>query len=242
MEESVPGKHQSEDRESHGIGELERWAALIGGGALALAGLRDRSLRGALLALAGGGLAYHGASGDKSLPDLVVEATGLDNRIRVEKSVTIINKTPAELYNFWRNFANLPSFMKHLQRVDILSDTRSHWVTRAPMNATVEWDAEIVTDRPNELIAWTSTDSSDVDNSGFVRFRPAPMNQGTEVKIVLEYAVPGGTVTAAIAKLFGEEPEQQLGDELRRFKMLMEVGEISTVEGQPTCRQQNSQP
>lgn len=237
MEESVPGK-RSQENASNGMGNVERWASLVGGGALALAGLRDRSLRGVLLALAGSGLAYHGASGDKSLQDRVVEATGLENSIRVEKSATIFNKTPEELYTFWRDFTNLPTFMKHLQRVDILSETRSHWVTRAPMGTTVEWDAEIVADRPNELIAWASTDSADVDNSGFVRFQPAPMGQGTEVKIVLEYALPGGTVAAAIAKLFGEEPEQQLGDELRRFKMLMEAGEVATVEGQPTCRQQ----
>jgi len=238
MEESVSGNQQFQGRAPNGMGNVERWAALIGGGALALAGLRERSLRGVLLALAGGGLAYHGASSDKSLQERVVEATGLENSLRVEKSVTIINKTPEELYSFWRNFANLPSFMKHLQRVDVLSDTRSHWVTCAPMNATVEWDAEIVADRPPELIAWASTDPADVDNSGFVRFQPAPMGQGTEVKIVLEYAIPGGKVAAAIAKLFGEEPEQQLGDELRRFKMLMEVGEIATIEGQPTCRKQ----
>lgn len=238
MEESVSGK-QPQDRTSN-ISDIERWASLIGGGALALAGLRDRSLRGALLALAGSGLAYHGATGEQSLPDRVAEATGLNDSIRVEKSVTIINKTPEELYRYWRNFANLPLFMKHLQRVDILSDTRSHWVTSTPINTTVEWDAEIVADRPNEMIAWASTDSADVDNSGFVRFRPAPLGQGTEVKIVLEYSLPGGKVAAAAAKLFGEEPEQQLGDELRRFKMLMEAGEIATVEGQPRCCQQQA--
>lgn len=237
MEESAPGKQQPQEKAFQGMGDVERWASLIGGGALALAGLRDRSLRGVLMALAGGGLAYHGATSDKSLQDRVAETTG-DNHLRVEKSVTIINKTPEELYRYWRNLANLPSFMKHLQRVDVLSDTRSHWVTRAPMNATVEWDAEIVADRPNELIAWTSIDSADVDNSGFVRFQPAPAGQGTEVKVVLEYSLPGGKVAAAIAKLFGEEPEQQMGDELRRFKMLMEVGEIATVEGQPTCQKQ----
>ncbi|GAB4368206.1 MAG: SRPBCC family protein [Elainellaceae cyanobacterium] len=235
MEESIPGKQPSPNGTSKEISDVERWASLIGGGVLALSGLRERSLRGALLALAGGGLAYHGATGDKSLPDRVTEAAGLDNSIRVEKSVTIFGKSPQEIYTFWRNFQNLPSFMKHLQRIDIISDTRSHWVTQAPLNSTVEWDAEIVADRPNELIAWTSVDNVDIDNSGFVRFQPAPMNQGTEVKVVLEYSLPGGTVSAAIAKLFGEEPEQLLGYELRRLQMLMEAGEIATNEGQPRC-------
>lgn len=248
MEDSVSGnKNFPKDKseagnknfpkdKSEAMGEVERWTSLIGGGALVLTGLRERSLRGALLALAGGGLAYHGATSDKSLPEKITEAAGLNNSIRVEKSVTIFNKSPEELYRFWRNFENLPSFMKHLQRVDILSDTRSHWVTRAPMDTVVEWDAEIITDQPNELIAWASVEGSDVDNSGFVRFKPATPGRGTEVKVVLEYNLPGGTLTAAIAKLFGEEPEQQIGDELRRFKMLMEAGEIATIEGQPSCR------
>ena len=123
--------------------------------------------------------------------------------------------------------------MKHLKSVTVLSDKRSHWVASAPMGASVEWDADIIEDRENELISWASVEGADVDNSGFVRFKPAPGDRGTEVKVVIEYAPPGGVVASALAKLFGEEPEQQIGDELRRFKMLMEAGEIATTEGQP---------
>ncbi|GAB4377312.1 MAG: SRPBCC family protein [Elainellaceae cyanobacterium] len=235
MEESTPRREGSHDQ-SEGVTNVERWASLIGGGALVLSGLKDRSLRGALLALAGGSLAYHGATSEKSLPEKITDAAGLNDRIRAEKSVTILNKSPAELYNFWRNFENLPTFMRHLKQVNVISDTRSHWVATAPIGSTVEWDAEIVTDRPNELIAWASIDNADIENSGFVRFQPATAGRGTEVKAVIEYSPPGGTLTAVIAKLFGEEPEQQLGDELSRFKMLMEAGEIATTEGQPSGR------
>ena len=209
-------------------GDTARWASLIGGGAMVLLGLRQRSLRGALTAIAGGALAYQGAKPQGG----ITEALGINKAIKVEKTVTI-NKPKEELYRFWHNFENLPNFMKHLKSVTVLSDKRSHWVANAPLGASVEWDADIIEDRENEFISWASVEGADVDNSGFVRFKPAPGDRGTEVKVVIEYAPPGGVVASAIAKLFGEEPEQQIGDELRRFKMLMEAGEISTTEGQP---------
>ena len=99
---------------------------------------------------------------------------------------------------------------------------------------SVEWDADILEDRENEFISWASVEGADVDNSGFVRFNKAPGDRGTEVKVVLEYNPPGGALGATVAKIFGEEPEQQIGDDLRRFKMLMEAGEIATTEGQPS--------
>jgi uncharacterized membrane protein len=225
----------SEDKsgkgEESGVGGAERWASLIGGGALVLLGLKQGSLRGALTAIAGGGLLYHGTVGQKSLQ----EATGMNQSIKVEKTVTI-NKPAEELYRFWHNFENLPTFMKHVKSVKVLDGKRSHWIANAPLGASVEWDADIIEDRENHLIAWASVEGAQVDNSGFVRFQPATGGRGTEVKVVMEYNPPGGAVTAAIAKLFGEEPEQQIGDELRRFKMLMEAGEIATTEGQPTAR------
>lgn len=220
--------------QSGAISETERWSSLITGGALVLAGLSQRSLRGALLAIAGGGLAYHGATSNKSLPDQLSEATDNAQTIRVEKTVTIQNCSAETLYRFWCNFENLPKFMKHLKSVTTLSEQRSHWVANAPLGNSVEWDADIRSDIENQLITWASVEGSDVDNSGFVRFSEAPAGRGTEVKVVLEYSVPGGVVTATLAKLFGEEPEQQIGDDLRRFKMLMETGEIVTTEGQPS--------
>ncbi|PLZ96036.1 cyclase [Fischerella thermalis CCMEE 5268] len=211
--------------------EAERWASLIGGSAMVLMGLRQRSLRGVLMALAGGGLIYQGATKQSTIQQ-AQEAIGMNQAIKVEKTVTI-NKSADELYRFWHNFENLPGFMKHLKNVEVHDDKKSHWIANAPLGQSVEWDAYILEDRENEFISWASAEGSDVDNSGFVRFTKAPGDRGTEVKVVMEYNPPGGALGAAIAKLFGEEPEQQIGDELRRFKMLMEAGEIATTEGQP---------
>jgi uncharacterized membrane protein len=226
---------QNDQPSTSSPGDTERWASIIGGGAMVLFGLQQRSLRGVLTAIAGGSLAYHGAQGEKSLPDVVTNAVGLNKVIRAERTVTI-NKPAAELYAYWHDFANLPTFMKHVQSVTVMDMRRSHWVAKAPMGQSIEWDADIIDDRPNELIAWASIEGADVDNSGFVRFKPAPGNRGTEVKVVIEYNPPGGLLGSALAKLFGEEPEQQIGDELNRFKQLMEAGEIATTEGQPTGR------
>ncbi|MBW4673840.1 MAG: SRPBCC family protein [Desmonostoc geniculatum HA4340-LM1] len=156
----------------------------------------------------------------------------MNQRIKVEKTVTI-NKPAEKLYRFWHNFQNLPRFTKHLKDVKVYNDQRSHWITSGPLGTTVEWDADIIEDRPNELISWTSIEGADIANSGSIRFKPTLNDRGTEVKVVTEYNPPGGAIGDAIAKLFGEAPEQQLGDDLRRFKMLMETGEIATTEGQP---------
>jgi uncharacterized membrane protein len=218
--------------EGSSVSDAERWGTLIGGGALVLLGLKQGSLRGALTALTGGGLIYRGVTAQTGIQ----ETLGMNDSIRVEKTVTISNKSPEELYQFWRNFENLPHFMKHLKYVNVINEKRSHWIATAPMGGSVEWDAEIINEQENRLIAWASVEGADVDNSGFVRFQPAVGNRGTEVKVVIEYNPPGGAVTATLAKLFGEEPKQQIGDDLRRFKMLMEAGEIATNEGQPSGR------
>ncbi|BAB72851.1 SRPBCC family protein [Anabaena sp. FACHB-709] len=223
--------------------DTERWASLIGGGALVLLGLRQASLRGVLTALAGGGLIYQGATKQSTIQQ-AQEAIGINKPIKVEKTVTI-NKPADELYRYWHNFENLPTFMKHLKSVKVYNEKRSHWIANAPLGNSVEWDADILEDRENEFISWASAEGADVENSGFVRFQKAPGDvpgqaasrlRGTEVKVVLEYNLPGGALAAVVAKLFGEEPEQQIGDELRRFKMLMEAGEIATTEGQPSGR------
>jgi uncharacterized membrane protein len=216
----------------HEAGETERWASLIGGGALVLMGLKQGSLRGALTAIAGGGLLYQGVTNQSTI-EKAKEAIGLGQAIKVEKTVTI-DRPAEELYSFWHNFENLPTFMKHLQSVTVLDEKRSRWVASSPLQ-NVEWEAEIIKDEPNHLIAWASVGDAAIENSGFIRFQPATGNRGTEVKVVLEYAPPGGGLTNALAKLFGESPEQQIGDDLRRFKQLMEAGEIATTEGQPRC-------
>lgn len=217
--------------ETSNLGDIERWGSIIGGSALVLMGLKQGSLRGVLTAIAGGGLVYHGATSQSSIQ----EKAGMNQTIKVEKTVTI-NKPAAELYRFWNNFENLPTFMKHLKSVQVLDQTRSHWIANAPLGSSVEWDAQIVNDQENKLIAWTSIEGAEIDNSGFVRFQPATGGRGTEVKVVIEYNPPGGGIAAAIAKLFGEEPEIQIGEDLHRFKQLMETGELPTNKGQPSGR------
>ena len=137
-----------------------------------------------------------------------------------------INRPPEEVYSFWRDFQNLPRFMSHLESVQVIDDRRSHWVANTRTGATVEWDAEITEDRPNQFIAWRSLDGADVDNWGTVRFDPAPGNRGTEVRVEIEYNPPGGALGAGIAKLFGDAPEQKIKGDLCRFKQVMETGEV----------------
>jgi uncharacterized membrane protein len=157
------------------------------------------------------------------------EATGgarlSTGAVDVRESVTIAS-TPEELYRFWRDFRNLPRFMEHLENVEVLDERRSHWKAKAPAGTSVEWDASIVEDRPNEAIAWQSEPAADVPNRGTVRFKPAPGNRGTEIHVTLQYDPPGGKLGALVAKLFGEEPAQQVKSDLRRLKQVIETGEV----------------
>jgi len=149
--------------------------------------------------------------------------------MRASKSVTI-NRPRDNVYQFWRDFENLPTFMQHLVSVKATSDGRSHWVAKAPAG-TVEWTAEIIEDRAGSLISWRSLAGSDVSNEGSVRFVDAPADRGTEVRVELSYDAPGGSAGALVAKIFGEEPNQQLRDDLRRFKQVMETGEVVKSDG-----------
>jgi uncharacterized membrane protein len=148
-----------------------------------------------------------------------------DLGIRVINSVTV-GRSPSEVYDFWHDFRNLPRFMRHLESVQVDGNGRSHWKAKAPAGMSAEWDAETVEDRPNELIMWRSLPDADVENAGSVRFIQAPGNRGTQVRVELWYGPPGGPAGAAIARLFGEEPSRQVGDDLRAFKQMMEIGEV----------------
>ncbi|MDF1502420.1 SRPBCC family protein [Roseisolibacter sp. H3M3-2] len=145
--------------------------------------------------------------------------------MRVRKSVTV-NRPADEVYAFWRNLENLPRFMKHLESVQVTGGGRSHWKANAPAGTSVEWDAETTEDRPNERIAWRSVDGADVPNAGVVRFVPAAGGRGTEIHVDLRYDPPAGKLGALVAKLFGDEPGQQVDGDLRRFKQVLEVGEV----------------
>jgi uncharacterized membrane protein len=147
--------------------------------------------------------------------------------IKVERSVTI-DKPREELFAFWRNFENLPRFMEHLVSVRVDSPTRSHWQAKAPAGRTVEWDAEIVNEVPNEIIAWKSVGEPDVSNAGAVNFFDAPGGRGTIVRVTLDYEPPAGRVGAVLSHFLSEEPDHQIREDLRKFKQLMETGEITT--------------
>jgi len=230
------------------VSSSERMWSLIGGSAVALFGLARGRLSGMALAGLGGMLLYRGFTGycplnaamgrNSAESDPPAEPEQYFNRgIHVEHSVTV-NRSAEELFQFWRNFENLPRFMQHLETVKCLDAKRSRWVARAPAGFTVQWDAQIINQEPNALIAWRSVGGTDVDNAGSVRFIPAPADRGTEVRVVLDYIPPAGKIGAIIASLFGKAPEQQIRQDLRRFKQLMEAGEIPTTQGQPhgACR------
>jgi uncharacterized membrane protein len=158
------------------------------------------------------------------------ELTSERRSVRVER-VTTINKPVHEVYQFWREFENLPKFMRHLESVEVLDERRSRWRAKAPAGMKVEWEAELLEDRENEWIAWRSLPGSQIENSGSVRFSPAPGARGTEVRVQLQYNPPAGALGRGIAWAFGEEPDQQIHEDLHRFKQLMETGEIPLSDG-----------
>lgn len=151
--------------------------------------------------------------------------------IKVVRAVTI-RKPAAELYAFWREVTNLPQIIHHPVTITATSQDESHWSVSAPAGRRVEWDAILINDQPNALIAWRSREGAEVENAGSVRFAEAPGDEGTEVTVALEYNPPGGRVGAALAKLTRDSASSQVYDALRRFKALMEAGEIPTIEGQ----------
>ena len=218
------------------IADVERLICGITGTAFLVHGVKRRGWEGVATVLLGGALLYMGATGRNALYrnlgiHLVRTTTGRQ-RCEVIKSMTI-NRPIGELFAFWRDLRNLPRFMSHLTSVEVLSDKRSRWKAKGPGGLPVEWEAEIVNEKVDALIAWQSCEGSSVANWGVVRFSPAPGGRGTEISVQLEYEPIGGSTGVALAKLFGEEPSQQIEEDLRRFKQIMEAGEIPTTAGQP---------
>jgi uncharacterized membrane protein len=170
------------------------------------------------------------ATRPRSSQDTTAGAVPRDQSEDVRRAITI-NREPNDVYQFWRDFENLPRFMNHLESVESTSDKRSTWTAKAPAGRTVSWDAEIVADEPNQRIAWTSVEGADIANSGSVRFAPAPGSRGTEVRVELRYAPPAGALGATVAKLFGEEPSLQIREDLLRLKQVLETGEVVRSDG-----------
>lgn len=235
------------------VGRNERMVSTIAGSLLAAWGVRRADLLGTALATVGGIFLYRGITGRCMIMGTLGVSTagkewlqlepkeGIDaelhplRAVHAEHTITI-NRPARELFDFWRNFENLPAIMRYVDSVSVAGGRRSHWKAKAPAGTAVEWDAEIVEEAPNELIAWKSLPPAAVPNRGSVRFQEAPGGRGTEMRIELEYEPPAGNVGRVFAKLFGMEPEQQLSEDLRHFKQIMEAGEIPTTEGQPSGR------
>jgi uncharacterized membrane protein len=231
------------------VGQVERWASALGGGALALYGITRGSLGGIALALVGAALVQRGVTGHCNMYEAMGYSTAGDESLRNSENVSVpagrgikleksvnINRPPEELYRFWRNFENLPRFMNHLESVRETGPGRSHWTAKAPAGSTVEWDAEIYNEKEGEMIAWRTLEGADVASAGSVHFESAEGGRGTLVRVVLKYDPPGGKLGALVARLFGENPEQQITEDLGRFKQLMETGQVATGEAQPSAR------
>ena len=231
----------------HNVARPERIGSVAVGAALIAYGLKQRDARGLLAALLGGAFVQRGATGYCMVYDALGVSTGdadavlgghrgdvtgaaatvnARKAVKVERAVTIA-RPRHELYTFWRDFTNLPQFMEHLESVRVDSPTRSHWTAKAPAGS-VEWEAEIVNDVPDQIIAWKSVGDPDVANAGAVNFSDAPGDRGTIVKVTLDYEPPGGKLGAFVARLFGEDPDRQVREDLRKFKQLMETGAITT--------------
>ena len=204
---------------------IRPWASIGGGAAMATFGVSRKSWPGAALAAAGGFLVYQGFR----------DSHRAVRPIHVEKSFTIYRPVD-EVFRYWRNFENLPRFMRHLRSVQTTGDRTSRWEARAPLGWPIGWDAEITDERENDYILWHSLPGGTVEHRGSVEFRTAPFDGGTEIAVSLDYRPPIGKLGSVFARLFGENPEQQVREDLRRFKQLMEAGEIPTTQGQPSGR------
>jgi uncharacterized membrane protein len=229
-----------ERRTAHGhyakkvnVGDRERLASVLAGAALAAYGGSRRSLGGILLALVGGGLAYRGLSGHCHLYNalgietLPAGATVRGNLgIKIDRSIDV-NAPPVKVYAFWRRFENLPRIMSNVESVQPLGDTRSHWTVRAPGGTTLEWDAEIINDRPDRLIAWKSVPGSAVDHAGSVTFEPIEEGRATRLQVSLQYDPPGGEIGHALASLFDADAGARVEEDLRNFKQAFEAGHVA---------------
>jgi uncharacterized membrane protein len=244
MELEFPGDaEEARVRSRRNISDVERWLSAIAGAALTAYGLSRRRSSGWALTALGAMLVQRGATGHCHTYEafgINTAGTGEDTRralsgqagTHVEESVTI-NRPIEELYRFWRNLENLPQFMPDLVSVERVTDTLSRWRARGPGGRVVEWNAEIINEVPNKVIGWRSIEGSDVVSAGSVNFEDAGPGRGTHVRVRMQYSPPGGKVGAAAARLLGRDAATEIREDLRRFKQLVETGEVPTTHGQP---------
>jgi uncharacterized membrane protein len=226
------------------VGTVERIGSAAAGVALLYLGRRQSRVA-RLAETAGTGLLVRGVTGycpvnallgrDSSVKDPRIALAG-PRGIHVLESV-VVPGPPEAAYAFWRDLSHLPRFMSHLERVDVVDSTHSHWIAAAPAGLHVEWDAKIINDVEGKLIGWKSLEDADVVSAGSVRFAPLGSGRGTEVRVRMQYDPPAGRIGAAVAWMLGHDPASSVREDLRRFKQLMETGEVPTIQGQPRGRQ-----
>lgn len=215
---------QHSEAEQDRINNVARWAALLTGGAIALFGLTRKSATRVALLGTGAAIASFGARSQVSSSEAQANA-------EAESSI-IVNISRQRAYSYWRDFSNLATFMHHLKSVQVVDERHSRWTAYGPLGKEVQWDAEITGERENESIAWRSIDGSDIDVSGSVEFTEATGGRGTLIRVNLRYAPPAGAVGNVAMKLLGKDPSFLMRQDMRRFKALLESGEIPTTEGQ----------
>lgn len=222
------GQHGNQ-KVGQNVGQYERMASGVSGAALLWAGLRRGSVGGVLTALGGAAMLYRGVTGHcPAYQRFGIDTTreGLSRGIEVSRAITI-GRSPDEVYRFWRNLENLPSFMFHLQSVTELGDGRTHWVANED-GIEIDWFAQIIEDVPGERIVWRSEPGGRIETDGEVIFRQAPGNRGTEVHLRMRCSGPGRVMAMALAPLLRRFTRIQVGQDLRRMKQLIETGEIAT--------------
>ena len=214
-QEVIDGHSEETSTENEGLLSKAARHPFVAGGAL----------------LAGAGLAY------AAVKTIQSAAYNIAREVHLETSIAI-NKSPEDLFAFWRDFKNLPLFMKNLESVTVLDESKSHWIAKGIGSTRFEWDAEIYNEKDNELISWRSLEDADVVNAGSVRFEKAPQGRGTYVRVTVNYNPPAGKLGATLAQLLGGEPKQLIKEDLRRLKQILEAGEIATIDGQTSGRAQ----
>jgi uncharacterized membrane protein len=227
------------------VGEVERWASAIGGGLLALHGLRRGTSGGLALAVLGGALVHRGVTGHSQVYcALNIDTSGkhrADAEEHVHKGIllehtTTINRTPMEVYDFVKDPANHHRYMEHVESVRLGEDGTFDWAIEGPFGSTWRFRSRHINEVPGHLVAWKTLPGGDIESAGAIRLEPAWDGRGTEVTMEINFEPPAGAVGLAIAKILGHDPDARVRENLRRLKNLLEAGEIPTVEGQTSGR------
>jgi uncharacterized membrane protein len=245
----IPELDELQEDLSRNVPDWERIGSVALGAALVLFGFSRRTLWGGLATLAGAGLVARGATGHcPAYQKLGVNSRDLqtERHVRGQKGETVthtvqVQREPAELFRFWRKLENLARFMEHVESVEEIDSDHSRWVVRGPLGKELRWDARVVNESEGEMIAWESLPGAEVNHAGSVWFEPDGQG-GTSVKVILRYYPPAGVVGAAAAHLLGESPEQQLQEDLRRFKEIIEQGQDASTGNPGAAGQTNGDP